>query len=37
MLKVKTDDIDKLNARCVELARNLKQTEDSLKVQEKIK
>ena len=36
MLKVKTDDIDKLNARCVELARNLKQTEDSLKVQEKI-
>lgn len=36
MLKVKKDDIDKLNARCVELARNLKQTEDSLKVQEKI-
>lgn len=36
MLKVKTDDIDKLNARCVELARKLKQIEESLEIQEKI-
>ena len=36
MPKVKKDDIDKLNARCVELARKLKQIEESLEIQEKI-
>lgn len=36
MFKRKQKDIDKLNARCVELARKLKQIEESLEIQEKI-
>lgn len=32
----KQENIDSLNARCVELARDLKKTEDNLKIQESI-
>lgn len=36
MFRRKQDNIDSLNARCVELARDLKNTEDNLKIQESI-
>lgn len=36
MFRRKQENIDSLNARCVELARDLKKTEDNLKIQETI-
>lgn len=36
MFRRKQENIDSLNARCVELARDLKKTEDNLKIQESI-
>lgn len=36
MFRRKQENIDSLNARCVELARALKKTEDNLKIQETI-
>ena len=36
MFRRKQENIDSLNARCVELARDLKKTEDKLQIQESI-